>query len=212
LCPEALIDCTRAIRKSQSSSGVGAVMGLVPHHALVGNGAPFVDAFGAMFPHGTWPGKFIAAVAMTSGFGALIGWTLVDAELPRAVANDGLFPKPLGWSDRNGNAWFSIVTNAVLPSLLMLWRYTSSSGLTVFTYMVNLTVVTVAIPYFSSACAQLTYLLSKRRRVQGRALARDLTVAGAGALFSMWVNFASGTTPSTRPSSRCSSASSCTCS
>jgi basic amino acid/polyamine antiporter, APA family len=105
---------------------------------------------------------------------------------------DGLFPKPLGWSDRNGNAWFSIVINAVLPSLLMLWRYTSSSGLTVFTYMVNLTVVTVAIPYFFSACAQLTYLLSKRRRVQGRALARDLTVAGAGALFSMWVNFASG--------------------
>jgi basic amino acid/polyamine antiporter, APA family len=58
--------------------------------------------------------------------------------------------------------------------------------------MVNLTVVTVAIPYFFSACAQLTYLVSKRRRVQGWALARDLTVAGAGALFSMWVNFAAG--------------------
>jgi basic amino acid/polyamine antiporter, APA family len=170
----------------------GAVMGLVPHHALVGNGAPFVNAFDMMFPHGTWAGKLIAAVAVTSGFGALIGWTLVDAELPRAVANDGLFPKPLGWSDRNGNAWLAIVINAAFPSLLMLWRYTTSSGLTVFTYMVNLTVVTVAIPYFFSACAQLTYLVSKRRRVQGWALARDLTVAGAGALFSMWVNFAAG--------------------
>jgi basic amino acid/polyamine antiporter, APA family len=111
----------------------GAVMGLVPHHALVGNGAPFVNAFDMMFPHGTWAGKLIAAVAVTSGFGALIGWTLVDAELPRAVANDGLFPKPLGWSDRNGNAWLAIVINAAFPSLLMLWRYTTSSGLTVFT-------------------------------------------------------------------------------
>ena len=169
-----------------------AVMGLVPHHALVGNGAPFVDAFEAIFSHGTWAGKLIAAVAVVSGIGALIGWTLVDAELPRAVANDGLFPKPLAWADRKGSAWFSIVINAALPSLLMLWRYTSSSGLTVFTYMVDLTVVTVAIPYFFSACAQLTYLVSRRRRVQGWALARDLAVAGASVLFSMWVTFASG--------------------
>jgi len=169
-----------------------AVMGLVPHHALVNNGAPFVAAFEAMFPHGTWAGKLIAAVAVVSGIGSLIAWTLVDAELPRAVANDGLFPKPLGWADRKGSAWFAIVINAALPSVLLAWRYFSSSGLTVFTYMVDLTVVTVAIPYFFSACAQLTYLVSRRRRVQGRALARDLTVAGAAVLFSMWVTFASG--------------------
>jgi APA family basic amino acid/polyamine antiporter len=50
----------------------------------------------------------------------------------------------------------------------------------------------VAIPYLFSACAQLTYLVSRRRRVQGWALARDLTIAGAGALFSMWVTFAAG--------------------
>ena len=81
---------------------------------------------------------------------------------------------------------------AVLPSLLMLWRYTTSSGLTVFTYLVDLTVVTVAIPYLFSACAQLTYLVSRRRRVQGWLLARDLSVAGAGVLFSLWVTFAAG--------------------
>jgi len=80
----------------------------------------------------------------------------------------------------------------VLPSLLMLWRYNTSSGLTVFTYLVDLTVVTVAIPYFMSAIAQLTYLVSRRRTVNGWLLARDLSVAGASVLFSMWVTFASG--------------------
>ena len=55
------------------------VMGLVPHHALVGNGAPFVNAFGVMFPHVTWAGKAFAAVAVVSGIGALNGWTLVTA-------------------------------------------------------------------------------------------------------------------------------------
>jgi APA family basic amino acid/polyamine antiporter len=169
-----------------------AVMGLVPHHALVGNGAPFVNAFEAIFPHGTWAGKLIAAVAVVSGIGALNGWTLVTAEVSRAPADDGLFPRAFTWSNRNGTAWFGIVIGALLPSLLMLWRYTSSSGLTIFTYLVDLSVVTVAVPYFFSACAQLTFLVSRRRPVQGWLLVRDLSISGLAVLFSMWVTFASG--------------------
>ena len=34
--------------------------------------------------------------------------------------------------------------------------------------------------------------MSRRRRVQGWALTRDLLVAGIGVLFSMWVTFAQG--------------------
>jgi APA family basic amino acid/polyamine antiporter len=169
-----------------------AVMGLVSQHALVNNGAPFVAAFDAIFTHGAWAGKLVAALAATSGFGALIGWTLVTAEVSRAPANDGLFPRPFAWTDRRGTAWFGVVAAAALPSLLMLWRYTTSSGLTVFTYLVDLTVVTVAIPYLFSACAQLTYLVSRRRPLQPWLLARDLSVAGAAALFSLWVTFAAG--------------------
>jgi basic amino acid/polyamine antiporter, APA family len=169
-----------------------AVMGLVAQRGLVNNGAPFVNAFDAIFPHGTWAGKLVAALAATSGFGALIGWTLVTAEVSRAPANDGLFPRQFTWTNRNGTAWFGVVVAAALPSLLMLWRYTTSSGLTVFTYLVNLTVVTVAIPYLFSACAQLTYLVSRRRRVQGWRLARDLSICVTAALFSLWVTFAAG--------------------
>jgi APA family basic amino acid/polyamine antiporter len=169
-----------------------AVMGLVGHHELVNNGAPFVNAFGAIFPHGAWAGKLVAALAATSGFGALLGWTLVTAEVSRAPANDGLFPRPFGWTDRRGNAWLGIVVAAALPTLLMLWRYTASTGLTVFTYLVDLTVVTVAIPYLFSACAQLTYLVARRRPVQGWLLARDLSITAAAALFSLWVTFAAG--------------------
>ena len=169
-----------------------AVFGLVPHHTLVNTGSPFVNAFQGIFSHGTWPGKFIAALAVVSGIGALNGWTLIVTETSRAIAQDDLFPRPFAWSDRKGTAWFGILVGTALPSLLMLWRYNTSTGLTVFTYLVDLTVVTVAIPYFMSAIAQLTYLVSRRRRVQGWALARDLSVAGASVLFSMWVTFASG--------------------
>jgi APA family basic amino acid/polyamine antiporter len=169
-----------------------AVMGLVAHHSLVNNGAPFVDAFQTIFSHGAWAGKLIAALAVISGIGALNGWTLVTTEVSRAAANDGLFPKAFAWTDRKDSAWFGIVIAALLPSLLMLWRYTSGTGLTVFTELVDLTVVTVAIPYLFSACAQLTYLVSRRRRVQGWLLARDLTITAAATLFSLWVTFAAG--------------------
>jgi APA family basic amino acid/polyamine antiporter len=100
------------------------VMGLVSHKQLVGNGAPFVPAFEAIFNHGAWAGKLVAAVAVASGLGALNGWTLVTAEVSRAPAQDGLFPAPFGWTDRNGTAWFAVLAAAALPSLLMLWRYT----------------------------------------------------------------------------------------
>ena len=169
-----------------------AVMGLVAHKALVNNGAPFVNAFGTIFPHGTWAGKLVAALAVTSGFGALVGWTLVTAEVSRAPANDGLFPQPFGWTDRRDTAWFGVVVAAVLPSLLMLWSYTTKTGLTVFTYLVDLTVVTVAIPYLFSACAQLTFLVARHRPVHKWALVRDLSIATAAVLFSMWVTFAAG--------------------
>jgi len=169
-----------------------AVMGLVSQGTLVNTGSPFVNAFDAMFPHTAWAGRFIAAIAVVSGIGALNGWTLIVTETSRAIAQDDLFPRPFAWSDRRGTAWFGIVVGTVLPSLLMLWSYNTNTGLTVFTYLVDLTVVTVAIPYFMSALAQLTFLVSRRRRVDGWALARDLLVAGISVLFSMWVTFASG--------------------
>ena len=169
-----------------------AIMGLVPHHELIHSTAPFVLAFGTIFSHGAWAGKLVAALAVVSGIGALNGWTLVTTEVSRAAAQDGLFPRAFAWTDRKDTAWFGIVMAALLPSLLMLWSYTTATGLKVFTDLVYLTVVTVAIPYLFSACAQLAYLASRRRRVQGWQLARDLTIAGVGVLFSMWVTFAAG--------------------
>jgi len=169
-----------------------AVMGLVAHKGLVGNGAPFVPAFEAIFTHWTWAGRLIAGVAVISGIGALNGWTLVTAEVSRAPALDGLFPRQFAWTDRRDSAWFAILVAAILPTMLMLWSYNTKAGLTVFTYLVDLSVVTVAIPYFFSACAQLAYLVSGRRVVQGVRLARDLAISIAAVLFSVWVAMASG--------------------
>jgi APA family basic amino acid/polyamine antiporter len=75
-----------------------AVMGLVPHGALAKTGSPFVDAFETIFPNAAWAGRFIAAIAVISGIGALNGWTLIVTETSRAMAQDDLFPKAFGWT------------------------------------------------------------------------------------------------------------------
>jgi APA family basic amino acid/polyamine antiporter len=168
-----------------------AVMGLVPHDRLVDDGAPFVAAFDAMFDGG-WIGKLVALTAVISGLGALNGWTMVTAEMPFVAARDGMFPASFAKEDRNGTPWLGIIVSTAVASVLMAWSYSSQVGLDVFTYLVYLSVVTVAIPYFLSACAQLAFLVSRRRKVQGWALARDLTVAIVGGLFALWVTFAQG--------------------
>jgi APA family basic amino acid/polyamine antiporter len=168
------------------------VMGLVAQPTLAGNGAPFVDAFQTMFGHATWVGKLVAGTAVVSGIGALNGWTLVTAEMPRAAAEDGLFLPQFAKTFRDGTPWFGILVSTVVASLLMALAYSGNTGLKVFTYLVDLSVVTVAIPYLFSACAQLAYLVSRRRKVIGWALARDLAIAASSVLFSLWVAFTAG--------------------
>ncbi len=168
-----------------------AIMGLVPHDQLVEDGAPFVAAFDAMFSGG-WLGKFVALVAVISGIGALNGWTMVTAEMPYAAAKDGLFLPAFAKLNAKQVPWFGVVVSAIVASALMGWSYSGDTGLKVFTYLVYLSVVTVAIPYFFSACAQFAYLVSRRRKVQGAALLRDMTIAVVGGLFAMWVTFAAG--------------------
>ncbi len=169
-----------------------AVMGLVSHQSLVGNGAPFVDAFQTMFGRAAWVGKIVALTAVISGIGALNGWTLVTAEMPRAAAEDGLFIPQFAKTFRDGTPWFGILVSTAVASGLMAFAYSGNTGLKVFTYLVGLSVVTVAIPYLFSACAQLAFLVSRRRKVNGWALGRDVAIAGSSVLFSLWVTFAAG--------------------
>ena len=52
--------------------------------------------------------------------------------------------------NRDGTPWLGILISTAVASLLMGFAYSSKTGLTVFEYLVDLSVVTVAIPYFFS--------------------------------------------------------------
>jgi basic amino acid/polyamine antiporter, APA family len=117
---------------------------------------------------------------------------MVTAEMPYAAAKDGLFLHAFARVNRHQVPWVGVAVSTIVASVLMAWSYSGAIGLKVFTYLVYPSVVTVASPYFPSACAQLAFLVSRRRVVQGRAFIRDVAISIVGAAFSLWVAFASG--------------------
>jgi APA family basic amino acid/polyamine antiporter len=163
--------------------GTVAVFGTVAHAKLIGSSAPFTDSANAIFG-GVWAGKTVAIAAIVSGIGALVGWTLIVAEMPQAAARDDLFPKPFERESRTGVPAFGIVVSTALASLLVVVSYTSFDK--VFTTIVLLSVLTSVIPYLFSAAAQLAWLTTRRRTVDVPHLARDVVISALALVFSFW--------------------------
>jgi APA family basic amino acid/polyamine antiporter len=163
--------------------GTVTVFGTVPHLSLVDSTAPFTDSANAIFG-GRWAGDTIAVAAIVSGFGALVGWSLIVGEMPQAAARDRLFPTRFARDSRRGVPAFGILTGTVLASALTVVSYTSFAK--VFTTVVLLSVLTAVIPYLFSAAAQLYWLLTDGRRIRVQHLVRDVVVALVALLFSFW--------------------------
>jgi APA family basic amino acid/polyamine antiporter len=161
-----------------------AIFGIVPTETLADGSAPFSTAVDAMFGGTLW-GYVMAAVVIVSGIGALNGWTMVTAEMPRAAAEDGLFPERFGSMNRRGMPAFGIVASTGLASIAVLINYLGSDGQTVFTTLILMTGITSAIPYAFSALAQIKWRLADQKRLDTPRYIRDMIVAGISLVFSV---------------------------
>ncbi len=163
--------------------GTVTVLGTVPNAALRLSTAPFTDSADGIVG-GSWAGLAVAVAAVVSGFGALVGWMLVRAEIPMAAVRDQIFPAPFGRIRRSVPV-FGIVSSTVLASLLVVLSYTSFDK--VFTTLVLLLVFTAVVPYLFSAGAQAYWLLTRGRATAWSHLVRDVGVSGLALVFSFWV-------------------------
>jgi APA family basic amino acid/polyamine antiporter len=169
--------------------GTLVVFGTVAHGTLVASSAPFTDSANAIFG-GRWGGNAVAIAAIVSGIGALVGWTLIVAEMPQAAARDQLFPARFARESRGGVPAFGIVVSTLLASALTVVSYTSFDR--VFTTVLLLSVFTSVIPYLFSAAAQLYWVVTRRPPVNWRRLFRDVTVSTIALVFSFWTLAGSG--------------------
>jgi basic amino acid/polyamine antiporter, APA family len=161
-----------------------AIFGILPNHELATVSAPYSAAVDAMFGGTAW-GNVMAVIVIISGLGALNGWTMICAEMPRAAAKDGLFPDQFKRMSKAGVPAFGIVSSTLLASIAMIINYLGDSGERAFTTLVLMTGITAAIPYAFSALAQIRFRWNDRRALVNTRFFRDVTVAVIALAFSI---------------------------
>jgi APA family basic amino acid/polyamine antiporter len=134
---------------------------------------------------GTAPGKIMSVLVIISGIGALIGWTMICAEMPLAAAKDGLFPERFTRMNKAGVPVFGIIASTVLASIAMIVNYLGTGGANAFTTLVLMTGITAAIPYGFSALAQIKWRRADRKTLRTPRFLRDMIVAILALVFSV---------------------------
>ena len=141
------------------------VLLLLPPGALVQSNAPFVDL--ASQSWGAGAGKLVAVFAAVSAFGALNGWVLLQGELPRAMAANGVFPKIFARESAHGTPVFALCFGSALATVLILLNY-QKSMVKVFTFMILLSTTACLVMYALCSAAllrlQWTHRLGAARR------------------------------------------------
>ena len=156
------------------------VMAAVPPAALAQSTAPFADAARALF--GEPAAKLVALGAAISCFGGLNGWVLVVGQLPRAMAADGLFPRPFATLSARGTPARGMIIAGVLTTVLIGMNF--SRGLVeLFTFIILLSTLSVLVPY---VFCSLAGFLIQRRDPRMQMSAGAATVAALAFGYALW--------------------------
>ncbi len=156
-----------------------SLMGLLSPAELAGSHAPFADAATRLF--GSAAGYVVACAGAVACIGALNGWVLLQGQMPRAAALDGLFPGTFRVLSGSGVPLKGIIISSLCISALLLMNY-MEGYVEKFTFVILLATLATLIPYLASALAQLKLALKGGRPgLTGLAI-----VAALACLYSAW--------------------------
>lgn len=159
---------------------------LQPEAAVSASPAPLAD-FVARHAGGP-AGLLIALAATVSTVGALAGWILLQGEMPRAMAQQGVFPRFLAVESRRGTPVRAHLTASTLLTITVLATYSGSLTL-LFRMLVLLSTSASLVLYFVTALAAIRLRRAGRLPAAGAAL---LPVAALAALYSAWTMWGAG--------------------
>jgi APA family basic amino acid/polyamine antiporter len=158
-----------------------SVLGLIPAQKLAQSSAPLADA--ALILFGPWAAPLVAFGAVISALGCLLGWVLLQAQIPYAAALDGLFPAFFAKLSRRNVPLLGLVLSSMLMSVLMLMNFVKSLA-EQFTLLVNLSVFIVLVPYIFSTIANILNQKSKNFK--------SLSISLIAFLYATWLIMGSG--------------------
>lgn len=162
---------------------------LVPGSQLANSSAPFADVVRRFWGDGV--ASTLSLFAFISGFGALNGWILLQGEMPRVLANEGVFPKIFARESRHGTPGVSLVISSALLTVLVLMNY-SRTMVQVFTFIILIATSTYLVTYLCCALAALKLCWNGSLGEAGRRMSRYLLAATLAALYSAWTLFGAG--------------------
>jgi APA family basic amino acid/polyamine antiporter len=170
------------------------VLLLVPPQTLAQSNAPFVDLATQYWGDGA--GKVLAVFAAISGFGALNGWILLQAELPNAMAKSGVFPRIFAQESPRRTPTFALFFSSALVTLLILMNY-QKSMVSIFTFMILLSTTACLVLYLLCSLALLRLqwtgqLGAGQLGVPRRGTAPLAAVGVIAAAFSLWAIVGAG--------------------
>jgi APA family basic amino acid/polyamine antiporter len=159
-----------------------SVMGLIPGEVLRHSATPFADAGVILFGPGAR--YWVSAGVAIAAFGALNGWTLVQSQVPFAIAQDGLFPALFVRVNSKGVPFVGMIVSGAIISLFILMNY--SSGLVEqFRTLLLLSVFTMLVPYLFSTAAYLIIRFSRKPLVR-KGLVSALVLGSLAFVYSLW--------------------------
>lgn len=162
-----------------------AIVLMLPGATLSVSSAPFADFFDRFW--GTNVGMVVAAFGAISALGALNGWVMCQAELPAALARDGLFPRWLAGKDARGVPVNAHLLSTGLLTIVLLLNMTKSTA-QLFEFLILITTSVILVVYVG--CALAAGWLMRQGRLP-RSAAFALIVAG-GVLYGAWTVVGAG--------------------
>jgi basic amino acid/polyamine antiporter, APA family len=165
------------------------VIVLLPTAQLAESTAPFAEVVRMFW--GERAASLLALFAFISGFGALNGWILVQGEMPRVLARDGIFPKIFGHESRYGTPDASLFITSALVTIVVLTNY-SASMVTVFTFIILVSTSAYLVMYLFCALAALVLAWRGKMGVHGRRFGTLLVIATLAAVYSAWTLYGAG--------------------
>lgn len=168
------------------------VVMLIPGAELAKSSAPFADAIRLFW--GDKVASTLALFAFISGFGALNGWILLQAEMPRVLANAGVFPRLFANESKHGTPGSALLISSALLTGVVLMNY-SGSMVRVFTSIILISTSTYLMMYLTCSIAALKLCWKGALGAAGRQLSAFLLVAILATLYATWTLFGAGLEP-----------------
>ena len=166
------------------------IMGIIPNAQLRASHAPFAEA--ARVVVGT-PGMVIIGLcAILKSLGALGGWMLLVGQSAKAAANDGMFPRIFGRTNRHGVPGLGLAIVSILMTAVV-FATMSPTIAGQFDRIINFTIILIVVPYIYAAVAGVKVVHDSVGK--GRTFTMFKFVALAAVAYCLWTVF--GGDPST---------------